>query len=105
MTPTIDFLQSWYLAQCNGEWEHALGVTIESLDNPGWMVTIDLAGTALQDLPMPPVRRERAPSDWLVCDVDHNRFRGQGDAHKLGEIIDIFQQWAATAAESRAPAR
>ena len=100
MTP-VDFLQSWYLAQCNGEWEHALGITIETLDNPGWMVTIDLAGTPLEDHPMPPVRRELSPNDWLVCGVDHNRFRGQGDGQKLGEIIDIFQKWAAAKPGSR----
>ncbi len=31
-------LQRWYSAQCDGDWEHGLGVRIETLDNPGWMV-------------------------------------------------------------------
>ncbi len=43
-------LQRWYLAQCNDDWEHSYGVTIETLDNPGWSVHIDLADTALSDL-------------------------------------------------------
>jgi hypothetical protein len=103
--PPIEFLQSWYLAQCNGEWEHVQGVTIETLDNPGWMVTIDLLGTALEDQPMVPLRAERAPNDWLVCEVDHNRFRGQGDGQKLGQIILIFERWAASLAGAGRPPR
>ena len=42
-------LQDWYSAQCNGDWEHQQGVRIESLDNPGWALDIDLADTALAD--------------------------------------------------------
>jgi hypothetical protein len=41
------WLQSWYVAQCNGDWEHSYGIAIDTLDNPGWSVTIDVARTAL----------------------------------------------------------
>ena len=40
-------LQLWYSRQCDGDWEHGLGIRIESLDNPGWSVRIDLKGTNL----------------------------------------------------------
>jgi hypothetical protein len=96
MSP-FEFLQSWYLTQANGEWEHVRGVTIETLDDAGWMVTIDLLETPLQDRTMPPLRRERSPSDWLVCRVERNQFRGQGDARKLGMILEVFQNWAGAA--------
>lgn len=43
--PGIDRIQSWFAERCNGEWEHEFGITIETLDNPGWRVRIDLAGT------------------------------------------------------------
>ena len=89
----IEFLQSWYRAQTNGEWEHARGVTIESLDNPGWRVTIDLVGTPLQAAAMTPVRREKSPQDWLVCEVEHEQFCGNGDARKLMVILQLFQSW------------
>ena len=95
----LDFLQSWYRAQSNGEWEHVHGVTIETLDNPGWLVTIDLVGTPLENEPMPPVRQERSPHDWLVCEVEHRQFRGQGDSQKLLAILQVFQNWAAEAAK------
>ena len=39
----------WYVVQCNGDWEHSSGITITSLDNPGWLVKIELVGTALDN--------------------------------------------------------
>ena len=38
-------LEQWFAARCNGDWEHASGVTIETLDNPGWRLWVDLTGT------------------------------------------------------------
>ena len=90
----VEFLQSWYQAQANGEWERVRGVTIETLETPAWMVTIDLAGTALEGRPMTVVEAERSAADWLLCEVDHNQFRGQGDSKKLLVILGIFQGWA-----------
>jgi hypothetical protein len=39
------WLQGWYAAQCDGDWEHERGVKIETLDNPEWAIRIDLEGT------------------------------------------------------------
>ena len=94
MTP-LEFVQSWYVAQCNGEWEHVRGVTFESLDNPGWLVTIDLMQTVLEERVMAPVRDERSDSDWLDCRIENKQFRGAGDARKLEAILGVFQDWAA----------
>jgi hypothetical protein len=38
-------LQRWYHSQSDGTWEHASGVRIETLDNPGWSLKVDLRGT------------------------------------------------------------
>lgn len=43
----LEWLQDWYLQQCDGEWEHFYGVKIETLDNPGWYIEIDLNDTTL----------------------------------------------------------
>ena len=95
----LDFLQSWFLSQTNGEWEHVRGVTIETLDSAGWFVSIDLIDTQLQDRPMLPIRQEHSAQDWLVCRVEANQFRGQGDAKKLDAILEVFQNWAAAASK------
>ena len=33
-------LEDWYADLCNGDWEHFGGIEIQSLDNPGWMITV-----------------------------------------------------------------
>lgn len=90
----MEFLQAWYHGQCNGRWERTRGITIESLDNPGWVVTIDLEGTSLAGRALATIQRETSPHDWLVCEVSHNQFRGQGDPQKLIPILQVFQDWA-----------
>jgi len=61
----IRWLQSWYAGQCNGEWEHTRGVTIESLDNPGWMLVVDLAETHLAGAQFEPVKVRNGDEDWM----------------------------------------
>ena len=89
----LEYLVSWYRAQCNGSWEQANGVTIETMNTPGWMVTIDLIDTPLENKTMRTIRQERSPTDWLLCEVDHGHFRGQGDLQKLIQILHAFQIW------------
>ena len=38
----VSDLQKWYRSQCNGEWEHAEGISIGTLDNPGWSIEVSL---------------------------------------------------------------
>lgn len=94
MSSNLNYVQTWFRSQCNGHWEHGNGVTIETLDKGGWMVTIDVAETNLEGKSMQPVRKERNEKDWIVCSVEHGRFRGQGDSAKLDEILETFAAWA-----------
>ena len=36
----LNALEQYYKKQCDGKWEHNFGFTIESCDNPGWMMNI-----------------------------------------------------------------
>ena len=99
---TLTELAAWFQAQCNGEWEHNFGVNVQSTDNPGWWVTIDLRGTALEHKPFPPVLRGNFDSGdpqppWLDCRVKEGTFHGAGERERLDEIIRIFLDWARTA--------
>ena len=97
MDSTLARLQQWYAAQCDGDWEHGLGIRIDTLDNPGWRVTIDLAGTDLQGRTFTPIERgleEDATTDWHCIRVAQNRFEGTGDPTKLAFILDHFMAWA-----------
>jgi hypothetical protein len=96
-------LQNWFAAQCDGEREHQYGITIESCDNPGWWVKIDLAGTSLQSQYYPPVRENVDDADcqlgtrWLCCRVTEHQWHGSGDETKLPLILQCFLDWAESA--------
>ncbi|MCA6123259.1 hypothetical protein J6500_15340 [Bradyrhizobium sp. WSM 1704] len=45
----ISSLCAWYARQCTNEWHEDRGVKIDTLDNPGWSLKIDLRGTVIQE--------------------------------------------------------
>lgn len=94
MESELGWLQAWYRAQCDGTWEHAYGVRIDSLDNPGWSVAIDLKGTSLERVPMATVLRDNGPDDWIRLDAKDGQFVGHGDSSKLAAILAAFREWA-----------
>ena len=89
-------LRDWYHAQCDGDWEHSFGVVIETLDNPGWLVRIDLRDTILEDATFAAVKSgvSNEHDSWIDCKVELRQFLGAGDPSLLEEIIDHFVQWA-----------
>lgn len=90
----IIWIQNWFVGQCNEEWEHSYGIKIETLDNPGWTVTIDIAGTYLEDETMEKVSTERSENDWINCSVVNKQFKGYGGPQQLKEILENFKCWA-----------
>lgn len=90
----ISRLEAWYAAECNGEWEHTYGIAIETLDNPGWRLRVDLTETPLHDEAFTAVARERSERDWMHCRVKDGVFEGYGGAGNLEEIITTFLDWA-----------
>jgi hypothetical protein len=94
MTDDLIWLQEWYRAQCNDEWEHSYGVRIDTLDNPGWRVAIDLKGTRLEHVEMTPVTSDNGPDNWVSAHVKNSQFIGYGDAEKLISILATFREWA-----------
>jgi hypothetical protein len=95
MIDEISRLEAWYDAQCDGDWEHSYGVTITSLDNPGWKVEIDLVGTPFADKPFVPVIRRTSDRGWIHCEVTENQYRGAGGPQMLRPILETFLSWAA----------
>ena len=94
---TLSKLQKWYASQCNDDWEHSYGIIIETLDNPGWKIDIDLEETNLKDRAFKKIESKNFlhnNDDWLSCHVENNKFLGCGDPSKLEKIISIFLEWA-----------
>lgn len=94
----LEEIQKWYMSQCNEAWEHANGVRIETLDNPGWLVHIDLVGTPLQSKAFKTVIQERSESedrnDWINCQVEEGQYVGAGGPANLAKILSVFLDWA-----------
>lgn len=88
----IEWLEKWYANHCNDSWEHDNGILIETIDNPGWCVSIDITGTILDGLEIPYSIREISENDWIGYSVLNNVFKGVGDAGKLNAIIKIFKE-------------
>lgn len=98
MRELLSELQSWYVEQCDGEWEHQYGIKIETLDNPGWAVEIDLTGTRLSSATLQERIEERSATDWIHISAGNGLFRGFGGAKNLAEILERFLSWAGSAA-------
>ncbi len=90
----FEFLTHWYQSQCDGEWEHEYGVKIETIDNPGWLVRIDLVFTNLEDIETEGESVENGPGDWYLYSIKNNVFTASGDPDKLERILDIFRTFA-----------
>ena len=92
----IAFLQNWYDKHCNGEWEHTYGIKIETLDNPGWKVDIDLHGTSLESKLFEDLKVEKTEDDWYHCFIHEGVFKGRGGTNNLKDIIAFFQKWSSS---------
>ncbi|SFS45688.1 immunity 53 family protein [Marininema halotolerans] len=90
----LKWLEKWYLSQCDEDWEHMFGVTVYTLDNPGWTIKIDLEDTDLENKVFSYLRIERSEHDWVLCKVRENKFIGSGGPLNLDEVISVFRKWA-----------
>ena len=90
----LEWIQDWYLSNCNGDWEHFYGVKIDTLDNPGWMVTIHLNETILENAPFQKVNLERSEQDWVACRTESGEFKAACGPKNLSEVLTIFKNWA-----------
>jgi hypothetical protein len=88
-TTLLTRLQSWYITNCDDVWEHQLGVSIATLDNPGWIVKINLLDTCLQELRYEK-QFDNGTFDWLFIKVTEKVFEATGDPSKLTIILKTF---------------
>ncbi len=70
-------LQEWFTSQCNGSWEHTYGISITTLDNPGWSFKVELADTRFFGRTFNEVNFKGVDNDdWYVCRVKNSEFEG-----------------------------
>ncbi|MGW7512831.1 immunity 53 family protein [Streptomyces massasporeus] len=90
----LEWLQSWYSSQCDGDWGHEWGVTIETIDNPGWLVKINLEETELADREYPHQRVTRDEHDWVIAWTSEQTFHVTCGPGNLAEALSLFRTWA-----------
>jgi hypothetical protein len=92
----LRWLAGWYAAQTDGIWEHDHGVKIDTLDNPGWDLRIDVTDTELQTASLPLEEHENAGRWMRVWKNREERvFNAVGDATALPAMISRFRRWVA----------
>ena len=91
MKETIDRIQDWYKIHCNGDWEHSYGYKIETLDNPGWAIKIDLIETALENLEFQ--REYKNPTnnnDWFHIHTENKVLNIYCGPENMKSTFEIF---------------
>jgi hypothetical protein len=96
----IRWLETWFQRHCDGTWEHDSRVKLESIDNPGWWLHVNLdekgPDRVLEVIGDPPSEANGyiATGQWMRCEIKAGRFSGAGDPTKLGQIIACFRKYA-----------
>jgi hypothetical protein len=89
----ILWLQNWYHSNCNGDWEHQFGIKIDTLDNPGWSIDINIEETNLQNILFEPIKIKRSEKDWVFIELANMKIQGRCGSLNLIEMLEIFQNW------------
>ena len=95
----ISKLCEWYERQCVDDWHEDHGILIDTLDNPGWSLKIDLDGTPMQTKPLEEIKIERSDHDWFVARRSGQIFEAFGGPRNLSEMIGSFLKWVEVAAD------
>lgn len=102
----LAWLMRWYLSQCDDDWEHSYGVTVGTLDNPGWTLTINLKDTPLEGGPFEratfgepadDLEEWRRTGSWWVAEVRAGNFEAACGPLDLDLVIGVFRGWAEAA--------
>lgn len=90
----LHFLTSWFADHCDGDWEHDLGITIETLDNPGWTVRVRTAATELSGIVADWHRSETSEQVWLQWRATGDVFEAACGPNDLARALAAFQRFA-----------
>lgn len=84
---TLDRLQDWYLSMCDGDWEHEFGISIKTLDKPGWSIQVEKESLP-EDFVDPLIWEERSEDDWISIRFQEEQLCVSCGPRNLGEGLD-----------------
>ncbi|MEY9859748.1 hypothetical protein ABH935_005381 [Catenulispora sp. GAS73] len=76
---------------------------IETLDNPGWTVRIDLQETDLEEHECPRQEVNRSTDDWVWARTSGKAFHAACGPANLTEALTFFRSWAAAITAPTSP--
>ena len=87
----INWIEDWFLSQCDGNWEHQYGVEISNCDNPGWQINIDLRFTPFETFKKEWELIEKSNTDWYGVKIEDGVYNAAGDPKKLKFLLEGFR--------------
>ncbi len=88
----IDWIQNWFKENCDGKWEQGEGILINTLENPGWEVEIDISNTSIANIDLSWILNENGKHDWYGVKIENQKFNASGDAGKLEFLLNLFRE-------------
>jgi hypothetical protein len=100
MESSLAFLMEWFTAQCDGDWEHDLGIIIETIDNPGWSVRVRIGDTELEGLVVDWQKDEESEHVWLHWCSTGQMFEAYCGPADLARALAAFRDFATSQSPS-----
>ncbi len=91
MVADISWLMAWYAMQCDADWEHQYGIKIETMDNPGWSLKIDLNATEYESMIIDAFVKIHSEIDWVKYEIKDKVFIGYCGRFNLLQLIRAFR--------------
>ena len=91
----LGWLQGWFAAKCDGEWEKQCGVSLVSTDDGGWFLSVPLQETELEGRAFDRIdHNAKADESWWICQLGEGHFLAACGPRDLGAVIAVFRNWA-----------
>lgn len=101
----VAWLSAFYSGHCDDAWEHQYGVTIQTIDNPGWTIEVDLTGTefAASEFVSIDNGTDVESADWYVVFGRDGKLRGAGSPDRLGTLLVLLVEAMQSVEREREP--
>ncbi|MBG6202671.1 hypothetical protein IWQ48_003818 [Labrenzia sp. EL_13] len=87
-------IQEWYSSNCDGDWEHQSIISLKTLDNPGWSITINLEETVQESQKFEEIKiNYDDETTWMVIKKEDNKLLGACGPNELGKMLSIIATW------------
>jgi hypothetical protein len=83
MNGTLQWLMKWCQYTAFNAPEHLSEFYIDTLDNSGWAVRINLANTPMKSVPFEKIEVDNGDNDWFVCKIMDSKFTTGGPVYKI----------------------